>query len=107
MQGTMSETNTLPDADNDELAMLLCQEFNVPIETSLNARLVDDLGFDSLRMLELVAFIEDIEDDIGIEPGEPGDGFPIFELLNDVYLYYSELKVGIGSDAAAAGEEIA
>lgn len=83
----MSAEGELPVGEVASFLEQVRAHFLIPEKSPIDQRL-DSLGFDSLRTLELVSFVEDMA---GLPPGESPDAYPILESVSDAVDYYSEL----------------
>jgi acyl carrier protein len=72
-----------------EFCVAFSAEFDRSSPPNLDDLLVDDLGFDSLDMFNLVAFIEETAN----SSESDGAGLPILTSVRDAYEYLQELAV--------------
>ena len=69
------------------------EEFGIEAAPSLEVRLWEDLNLDSVDMVDLVLFVEELSKVGQIDNPE---FYPVIATLRDAYMYYLDL---IGSDA--------
>lgn len=80
-------------------------EFNLPDCPNGHARLVEDLGFDSLLLLELVIVIHDVFGPSGTnEPDAPRE-YPILTTVNDALAYAADVASAFGEVLGAGVKE--
>ncbi len=77
--------------DGVDSAAAIRREFGIADDATPEMLLVEDLEFDSLKLLDLVAFIEELA---GIGVGEAPEEYPLLETLGDASDYYLELVEG-------------
>ncbi len=70
-----------------EFIQLLVTEFDVASPPSAEASLTDDLGFDSVDMLNLILFIEEAAGFVAITEPEV---YPVIRTVHDAYVYYED-----------------
>jgi acyl carrier protein len=63
-------------------------EFDLPDDIDPEMLLIEDLAFDSLRVINLIAFIEELA---GIQVGQAPDEYPVLLTVNDAMDYFCEL----------------
>jgi acyl carrier protein len=83
----MFEASTAGPLDELEFLDLLREYFGLPEEAALDARLGEDLGFDSLQYMELLIMLEEI----GNHPVPPAVARGLLTLRDvyDTYVTYS------------------
>ncbi len=67
----------------------IVQEFQLPSGVEPGALLVEECDFDSLKVIELIAFIEDL---VGLPEGEAPEEYPRLVTLGDALDYFEELS---------------
>jgi len=72
-----------------DLRSALSNEFSLPKSCTDDSRLIEDLGFDSLRLLELIVFIEESAGRRAQTSSELE--FPMLETIGDAIAYWDEL----------------
>jgi acyl carrier protein len=82
-----------------EMVTALTEEFELESPVRPADRLVEDLGFDSLGLFELVGWVEERA---GATPATLGYSFPSLETIEDVIEFYglvrSRTRQALGSD---------
>lgn len=89
------------DLEASEFRSEIAIYFELESEIEPGTRLIEDLGFDSLRMIELVSFIEDTA---GLDEGDASEEYPILETIQDCFDYLQELQI-IDSPPDVVGEQ--
>ena len=64
-------------------------EFEMSPTATAESKLIEDLGFDSLQMIQLIYFVEELA---GLNTEEPSAEFPLLITLQDAVDYYFELR---------------
>ncbi len=91
-----------------EVRQRIGSEFGLPPDCSLTGDLIDEGRIDSLQMMELVSFIEELA---GLGPGQAPREYPLLATLQDAIDYYKELVEESGtteerSAGSAAGAPV-
>lgn len=73
----------------DEFMCVLAKEFHGDGRYRPEDRLVEDLGFHSMSLLELVLFVEEL----ATQPGIDSPSFPLLVTVSDAFVYYRELTL--------------
>ncbi|MGH9090704.1 MAG: phosphopantetheine-binding protein [Acidimicrobiales bacterium] len=76
------------DLDEAQILSLISEELQLPPGTGAESSLADDLGFDSLRLIELVTFVESLA---GCEGRDVPDEYPLLVTVGDAVEYYGSL----------------
>lgn len=77
--------------DQAQVLSRIASEFQLPPGTEAGSSLADDLGFDSLRLIELVTFVESLA---GCSGGDLPDEYPLLTTIVDAIEYYGSLVTG-------------
>ncbi len=78
---------------DSEVQKRICEEFELPADSSLTGDLLEEGHLDSLQMMELVSFVEEMA---GIGPGQAPREYPLLSTLQDAIDYYRELIEDLG-----------
>lgn len=73
--------------DRNHLSAAIAAEFGIQAEFPASSPL-EEAGFDSLRKIELVAYLEEMA---GLEVGQAPSEYPVIETLEDATTYFDEL----------------
>jgi acyl carrier protein len=68
----------------------LDRRFGISPHHSADLRLIDDIGLDSAKILELVTFIDELTFSSSI--ARPPLGYPVLETVDDVFKYFEAMS---------------
>jgi len=73
--------------DDAELRSRIVEEFELPVDWEADRNFLEE-AMDSLQVLELVAFIEELA---GLGAGDVPEEYPALETLQDAIDYFNEI----------------
>lgn len=88
------------EADRSTFLERVRAEFRLPADVDEGAILSDDLDFDSLRLIELVTFVEE---QAGCGGSDVPEEYPLLTTLGDAMAYFDELRASPADGDRAAG----
>lgn len=72
----------------EDFIELVTNEFEISIPALSSSDFVHDLDFDSVDMVNLIIYVEDLS---GIEVVKDADIYPVIRTVRDAYLYLHDL----------------
>ncbi|MGA8726005.1 MAG: hypothetical protein WB565_13280 [Acidimicrobiales bacterium] len=85
----------------DEFISSLISEFDIEGVPESSTRFIDQLGFDSVNMLDLVLYVEELA---GGAKQRLSSSYPVIASIKDAYIYYEDvISIGIPEHATDDG----